>query len=682
MEKPPKLNKFLSILQCKIARRFSFYIVSFGLVISLIVSSIYVYGKYRSDIAGLNAELSRVEQSVKNSLSQSLWQLNFNALNILINDLLTDKDIVYAALFDENGKLLIKKGAKIQRYAIKRSIPLYHNYNGRKIYIGKLVYIATTRDIYEKDKKSALNAIAAITVFFIFLSLAIIFFLWHLIVKHLVTIKNYTDNLRVDGYNGEEINDLVLKRPVVYDEKGDELSDLVTAINKMHRKIVESYRAIEFQSLHDELTGLPNKRMINRMIANVIERCRKSEGYSALFYIDLDQFKLLNDSMGHTVGNKILLEVTRRLTTISGKDYMPARIGGDEFLVLRNKIDTDMEEVRAEATDFAIKILSRISESIMIDNTNLKVTACIGIALFGSDVDAEVVIKRADIALYHAKQKGRNQFTFFVSNMQEATDRRLQLEQLLDVAVEKDLLFMNYQPKYDHNQRIYSAESLVRLKDESGGIVSPAEFIPVAEESGLIVKIGNRIIEKVFEFIGKNRLDIERSNIKSIAINISPTQYSSPGFVDKIIAYTEQFEINPNLIMLEITEEVVAGSIDDVLDVMKQLKEYGFHFSIDDFGTGYSSLRYLKNFPLDELKIDKSFVDDVVKDDKALAIVKTIIDMAYNLKLDVVAEGVENTEQLHILRRNGCKLYQGFLFSKPLMENDFLDKLKTNYKVN
>ena len=682
MKKLLSLNKFSSILQCKVARRFSFYIVSFGLIISLIISSIYVYSKYRNEITGLNIELTRIEQSVKNSLSQNLWQLNFNALNILTNDLLTDKDIVYVALFDENGKLLIEKGKKIQKYAIKRSIPLYHNDNGKKIYIGKLVYIATTRAIYEENKKSALSAIVAITVFFIFLSLAIIFFLWHLIVKHLLTIKNYAEKLRLEGYKGEEVKDLVLDRPAKYDEKCDELSDLVNAINKMHHKIVENYRTIEFQSLHDELTKLPNKRMINRLITNVIENCRKTEGYSALFYIDLDQFKLLNDSMGHTVGNKILLEVTRRLTTISGADYQPARIGGDEFLVLRNKIDTDREEVRAEATDFAIRILSRISECITIDDTNLKITACLGIALFGSDVDAEVVIKRADIALYHAKQKGRNQFTFFVPNMQESTDRRLQLEQLLDVAIEKDLLFMNYQPKYDHNQRIYSAEALVRLKDENGGIVSPAEFIPVAEESGLIIKIGNRIIEKVFEFIRKNRFDIERSNIKSIAINISPTQYSSPGFVDKIIAYTKQFEINPNLIMLEITEEVVAGSIDDVLDVMKKLKEYGFHFSIDDFGTGYSSLRYLKNFPLDELKIDKSFVDDIVKDDKALAIVKTIIDMAYNLKLDVVAEGVENTEQLKILRRNECKLYQGFLFSKPLMENDFLEKLKTKGKLN
>jgi len=237
----------------------------------------------------------------------------------------------------------------------------------------------------------------------------------------------------------------------------------------------------------------------------------------------------------------------------------------------------------------------------------------------------EIAMKQADNALHNAKGKGRNQIAIFTSKMQQATERRLQLEQLLGVAIEKDLVFVNYQPKYNNQSKMCSAEALIRLRDENNNIVSPGEFIPIAEESGLIIKIGEYVIKKVFEFISKNQFYIEQSNLKSIAINISPTQFSAPNFVDIVVNYAKYFKIDPNFIILEITEEVVAGDIDMVLDVMKKFKKHGFKFSIDDFGIGYSSLRYLKNFPLDELKIDKSFIDDILEDEKTRAIVKFIL---------------------------------------------------------
>ncbi len=674
-------NILLAIVKCKIAKRFAFYIVSFGLLVALSISGIYIYNKYHNDLNNLDEELAQIERSIKSSLSQSLWQMNLNALDVLTNDLLINKDIVYVVLYDEKGNILIEKGEKKQKNTIEKSIPIYHQGNGEELYLGKLDYIVTTTNIYEKNKQAAFNAIIPIIVFFILLSIATILFFWHFIVKHLLAIKDYTDKLYLESYESGEIDDLVLDRATDIRKKEDELSILVSAINNMHHEIVEKYTAIEFQSLHDALTGLPNRRMINQLMIDATDHCRKANGYGALFYIDLDQFKLLNDSMGHTVGDRILLEISRRLTTMSEAGYQPARIAGDEFLILQNKVITGREEAKASAMDFAKKILSGISERIKIDNSCFKIKACIGITIFGAEVNAEVVMKQADNALYHAKEIGRGQIMFFAPNMQEMTDRRLQLEQLIDDAIEKDLFFVNYQPKYDHQHKISSAEALVRLRGKNGSIVSPGEFIPIAEESGLIIKIGDRIIEKVFEFIKTNQLDIEQSGIKSIAINVSPTQYSARGFTDKVVAYAKKFEIDPDFIILEITEEVVAGSIDAVLDVMMQLKKHGFNFSIDDFGTGYSSLRYLRNFPLNELKIDKSFVDDILEDDKAVAVVKTIIDMAHNLKLDVVAEGVENIEQFNILHQYGCELYQGFLFSRPLMENDFLAELKVHNKL-
>ena len=680
-KKQLKTNEGISILKSKIAQRFSLYIAGFGLLLALIISSFSIYYEYRDDVSNLNKELMQVEQSIKNSLSQNLWQMNFNGLNILTNDLLMDRDIVYIELFDEKGNLLIKKGNKARKNIIEKSIPIYHQYNGRKIYLGKLDYIATRAHIIEKIKKTALGIIFPIIIFFALLSIAIILLSWHFIVKHLLTIKDYTDKLHIDGYQGLEIDDLSLERSSDNNSNGgDELTQVVNVINKMHHEIVEKYTDIKFQSLHDALTGLPNRRMIDQIIENLTKHNLDTDKYCALLYIDLDQFKLLNESMGHRVGDKILIKIANRMRTIKGKDFQVTRVAGDEFLIIQSKIAAKKEEAKEVAMKFAQQILSTISENLVIDNNNFKITACIGITLFGIEANTEVIIKQADNALYRAKEQGRGKIVFFVPNMQKLTDRRLQVEQLIEGAIRKDLLFINYQPKYNNQQKIFSAEALVRLRDEDGNIVSPAEFIPITEETGAIIEIGDHIIKKVFNFIRKHRFDIERSGIKSIAINVSPTQYSSKGFADRVIAFAREYDIDPHFVILEITEEVIASSIDSVLDVMRKLKKYGFSFSIDDFGTGYSSLRYLKNLPLDELKIDKSFIDDIIEDKRAAGIVKTIIDMAHNLKLKVVAEGVENKEQLDILHLQGCELYQGFIFSKPLVENEFLDKLKTNNK--
>ena len=311
-----------------------------------------------------------------------------------------------------------------------------------------------------------------------------------------------------------------------------------------------------------------------------------------------------------------------------------------------------------------------------MNSAHIKPIACVGIALFGPKTIPDVVVKQSDNALHHAKSEGPGHFAFFEPAMQQKTERRMRLEQLIDNAIKKNLLFVNYQPKYDGNKKICSAEALVRMYDEEGGIISPGEFVPILEETGAIVEIGDYIIKTIFSFMKKHKDDIEGSGLESISINVSPTQYSSAGFADRLIAFSRQFDIDPKSIILEITEEVVTSSIDNVVDVMQQLTKYGFRFSIDDFGTGYSSLRYLKELPLKELKIDKSFVDEITTDNRASAIVKTIIDMAHNLDLDVVAEGVETNEQLDRLANYQCDQYQGFLFSRPLMEDELLAMLR------
>ena len=678
--KKDSLSKISSIAKSKLTKRFTFHVVRFSLIIALLISGLAIYKNYQDDISALKKDLAQIEQSIKGSLAYNMWVLDINALKNLTNDLLLNKNIVYVAIFDENGNLLIEKGKKTQEHVINRTLPIYYKLpNEKKIYLGKLVYTATTYHIYEKYKHLAFSIIGFIFVFFLFLSVVIVYIYWNSTVKYILAIKEYTDKFRRTGFKAGFIEELVIDKP--YKDEKDELDELIDTINEMQREIVEKYAELEYLSYHDELTGLPNRRMIKKLISNTIRRCKEQNGYSALLYIDLDQFKLINDSMGHSVGDKILIEISNRLKSVCKKGCYSARISGDEFLILQKEVVPTKEEARKIALEIAQKILFMISKDIVIDGSSIKMTTGIGIAIFGGDSDPEIVIKQADNALYRAKEKGRNQIVFFSPKMQKIIDKRLHIEQLIKVAVEKDLFFMVYQPKYNYDHKIYSAEALLRLRDENGGIVSPADFIPIAEESSLIIKIGDYVFEKVFEFIKNNKLALESSGIQNIAINVSPTQYCAPKFAEKVIGYAKQFGIDPHFVILEITEEVVAGSIDTVLDVMNKLKKHGFKFSIDDFGTGYSSMRYLKNLPLDELKIDKSFIDDILEDEKTAAIVKTIIEMAQNLKIDVIAEGVENEEQVKLLYEYGCRLFQGYYFSKPLKENEFLKKLKSNKKT-
>jgi len=673
----------LSILRSRLANRFARYTVGLSLFIALLISGVFSYQSYHNDLRELNKELTQVEHSVRNSLALHLWQLNLDALNLLLDDLLIDKDIVYVKLLDEKGKVLIEKGHKpSSQKAIKRNLPLYYRpgQSTSKTYLGKLVYDATTDAVDKEIVERVPGAILAIFIFFILLSLLILYIYWGSTVKHLTAIKEYANRIRLGGYK-KKIGDLTLeRRSHTAEEDKDELDELVDSINEMHHEIITQYTTVEYQSLHDELTDLPNRRMINNLLSDTIMHCRATGGYGALLSIDLDNFRLFNESVGHAFGDKVLCKIADRLRAVCDGRFHLARMSGDEFVVLQSDISPDREKAKEIARDFSEKILSTLSQTMTVEGHTFKLTACIGIVLFGPEAKSDVVVKQADNALHHAKTEGPGHLAFFEPIMQVQIDRRLQLERLIDKVIEKDLLTVSYQPKYDAKRQICSAEALVRLHDEENMVIYPDEFIPILEQTGAIIEIGDHIIRKVFEFIQQHKGEIERSGLKNIAINVSPTQYSSTGFSEKVTALAKEFDIDPEFIIFEVTEEVVAGAINNMIDIMYQLTKHGFRFSIDDFGTGYSSLRYLKNLPMGELKIDKSFVDEITKESRANAIVKTIIDMAHNFDLHVVAEGVETEEQFETLLAYRCDQFQGYLFSKPLPEEAFLDKLRGSDK--
>ena len=678
MEERNFFKKLIKIFSSKIARRFAFRLITLSLVVALFLSLFVLYRNYKQDIQLLQRDLAQIERSIKSSLSYNLWIMNLDALKILVNDLSLNKYIAYVALYDEDDRLLIEQGHKLKEHTITKEIPLYFKKDKNlPVYLGKLVYIVDTGPIYKKFIHSAFKIVVLILLFFLFMSIVVIVIYWDTTVRYLLHIQEYAEKLRLGGYKEKELPKLQI---TTHSKKKDEFGHLVETINEMRQEILQNYKKLEYQSLHDALTNLPNRRWIKKRLEELIAQKRRPY-YSVIFYLDLDQFKLINDSLGHSAGDRILLEVAARLKELCAKMCTAARISGDEFLIVCNKRFSNKEEAKKAAFEFAQKILQKISEPIQIEHNFIKITGSIGIAIISPESDAEIVVKQADNALYHAKEKGRSQVAIFEPNMQKVTDRRLEIEQLIDIAMQKDLFFMQYQPKVDAAGTIKSAESLLRLKDEQGNVVSPGEFIPIAEESGLIVKLGDIVLQKVFSFVQKNYLVLKNAGMDSLAINVSPTQYSSAGFAQRVIEFARYYKIDPKFIILEITEEVVAGSRDLVMDVMRQLKKEGFRFSIDDFGTGYSSLQYIKDFPLDELKIDKSFIDTLLLDEKSMAIVKTIIDMAHNLNLYVTAEGVETEEQFKVLYKYGCDLYQGFLFYKPLEEKEFIVVLNEKLKA-
>ncbi|HEU0234519.1 MAG TPA: EAL domain-containing protein [Gallionella sp.] len=422
---------------------------------------------------------------------------------------------------------------------------------------------------------------------------------------------------------------------------------------------------------HDALTGLPNRARLYTLLRQALLEAQRNKTHGAILFIDLDRFKQINDSLGHAYGDILLKEVARRLAaSLRGEDII-ARIGGDEFLVAL--VDIAKHE---DASIVAQKILDNLSLPLMVEGHELQISASIGISIYPDDGDdAETLIKNADIAMYRAKQgEVHDGYMFFSPDMNKRALERLKLESNLRRALERDELVLHYQPQLNlQNGKIIGAEVLLRWNHPGTGMISPAEFIPLAEETGLIIPIGQWILETV---CARNK-EWQRAGlpIVKLAVNISAKQFrpTLPRMVAEILA---RQELDARFLELEITESMIMQNVEGVIAMMDNFQLLGIGLSLDDFGTGYSSLSYLKRFPIDKLKIDQSFVRGVTKDADDEAITRTIISLSKNLGLRVIAEGVETEEQLAFLRSAGCEEIQGYYYSRPLPEDDFVKFLR------
>ena len=424
-------------------------------------------------------------------------------------------------------------------------------------------------------------------------------------------------------------------------------------------------------AFYDPLCQLPNRRLLFERLHQAVTTSARNQTCAGLLFIDLDNFKTLNDTRGHDIGDLLLIEVGERLRTCIREIDTLARLGGDEFVVLLEGLSEDRTQAAVQARGVGEKMLKAINQPYMLKDIEHYSSASIGISLFANyRQNLDDLLKQADTAMYAAKKSGRNTLRFFDPAMQEALEIHSQLEAGMRKALPKDEFRLYYQVQVDSKQRPIGAEALIRWEHPEQGLISPAKFIPVAEDTGLILPLGLWVLQTACAQL-KEWESNPLTRKLSLAVNVSARQFRQPGFVKQVSEMIEQTLINPSRLKLELTESTVLENVVDTIAKMHALKLIGVRFSMDDFGTGYSSLAYLTQLPLDQLKIDQSFVRNIGTKSTDSMIVQTIIGMANNLGIEVIAEGVETHAQRDFLWGAGCRLYQGYLFGRPVPVEEF-----------
>jgi len=432
----------------------------------------------------------------------------------------------------------------------------------------------------------------------------------------------------------------------------------------------EAQSELEKLAFYDPLTSLPNRRFFKDHLRFRIASAKKKGIRLSVLMIDLDNFKRVNDSLGHDAGDQLLTEVGERMRSAVFQEDVVSRVGGDEFIILleHTQTDTTIDQV-------AQKLLKVTTEPLTLQNQQIEISCSIGIARFPEDADnIPDLIRHADMALYQAKESGKNQLAFFSRELNMKLLDNVRLERKLRQALQSEQLEIYIQPQYNHLKKcLFWGETLLRWNDPEEGFISPARFIPIAEETDLIIDIGNWVMRQVCKLLHEQGEALKQVGIKGIAINLSARQFYAKGLIPQLQLLLQEYDIDPTCLEMELTESMVMEDVEVAVDTMSQLRKLGFRLSIDDFGTGYSSLAYLKRFDIDSLKIDKSFVDGLPSDYNDAAITTTIIAMASKLGLSVIAEGIENKEQSDFLSTNGCQLMQGYFYAKPMPIHQLLE---------
>jgi diguanylate cyclase (GGDEF)-like protein len=421
-------------------------------------------------------------------------------------------------------------------------------------------------------------------------------------------------------------------------------------------------------AFYDKLTGLPNRQLLLNRLEDALGEAHGSGSCGAVLFIDLDDFKSINDTRGHDKGDVLLQMVADRLNDAVRSCDTVARFGGDEFVVLLEDLGASERAAADAARERAAKLLLAFEAPFAIDGMQHYSTPSIGVAVFSRDpVSVDEVLRRADLAMYQAKAAGRNGMSLFDTAMQARVSARAELESDMRRALVHGEFLLHYQPQLSIDGRVIGVEALVRWKHPQRGLVSPIEFIPVAEDTNMILQLGRWVMEEACRVLARWGGE-SRTSMLEMAVNVSPSQFHRPDFVEQVLEVLAQTGARPERLRLELTESLLLKDVEGTVKKMQRLREAGISFALDDFGTGYSSLSYLHRLPLDQLKIDRSFIREAFREGHGAAIVRIIVALGKALKMSVLAEGVETAEQLSFIRAEGCGYYQGYLFSKPVPE--------------
>ncbi len=486
------------------------------------------------------------------------------------------------------------------------------------------------------------------------------------LLDHPVGVQVYESQVR---HSDGSLHDVVFHKARMLGDDGKPSGIIGVILDITQRKQAE--QQIHQLAFFDPLTELPNRRLLMDRLHQELAIGARTGQYGAILFLDLDNFKMLNDSKGHDIGDLLLVEVARRLTACVRDGDTVARLGGDEFVVVLESLNKVAAEAAKDAEHVAEKIRAALSEPYLLKQRQYHSTPSIGVALFCGHQDSlDNLLKYADTAMYQAKTAGRNAIRFYDPEMQAAIEARADLEEELRRALAGQQFRLHYQIQVDSQDRPLGAEVLLRWQHPENGLIPPMQFIPLAEDTGLIVPIGLWALQTACAQLAAWQQDASMRDL-TLAVNVSAKQFRQPDFAAQVQRALRESGAKPSLLKLELTESTVLENVEDTISKMLELKRLGVSFSMDDFGTGYSSLQYLKRLPLDQVKIDRSFVRDITSDPDDAAIVQTIIAMSQALELNVIAEGVETEAQRDFLDRHGCRAFQGYLFSRPVPLEQF-----------
>ncbi|OAN45685.1 hypothetical protein A6A04_07430 [Paramagnetospirillum marisnigri] len=607
----------------------------------------------RERLSALEARLDAFAVTQAASLTKPLWEFDETTVHRLFAAYGEVPELMVAAVFDADGHLVASAGGRDSdghQQVLKRAVPLVQQAVGGAYSIGRLEVSFHDGRIRRELASQRSAGLLVLSLSFVLLGGMTLLSVRRLVAEPLRRLR---DSLRHNA-------NVMTRDPLVW-QGGDEVGEVVGAYNRLLDEISQRTEDIHRMAYHDSLTGLPNRRLLEDRIGHAIAVAERQNRSIAVLFADIDNFKVINDTLGHKQGDTLLRMAAERMSAIIRSMDTIARWGGDEFVIVVEGLES-----AGEAANVAEKLIEEIGVPIHLDSNLLRIGVSIGISLYPQDgTDATTLIKNADMALFEAKGRGRNTFHFFDQAMNSRAIRRLDIEMALRHAISAGQLELHYQPKIaSANGAITGVEALVRWRRPGEGLIQPDEFIPLAEESDLIVAVGEWVLHQACAQIKAWRA--KGFGDVPVAINLSPRHFRRDKDLDGIIATVEAAGIPPHLIEIEVTETTLMHDPEKAIALLQRLRDRGFGIAIDDFGSGYSNLSYLRRLPITTLKIDRAFVMDIEHNQDNIEIIRAIIAMANALSLGLVAEGVENERQFAFLRNSDCAVVQGYYFSRPL----------------